>query len=38
MSFFKKYREVAVSFIDTAIRFMNAIKKMKMEDLVKQLS
>jgi hypothetical protein len=38
LSFFRKYREVAVSFIDTAIRFMNGIKKLKMEDLVRQLS
>ncbi len=38
LNFFKKHREAAVTFIDTAIRFMNALKKMNMEDLLKQLS
>lgn len=38
LAFFRKYREAAISFIDTAIRFMNGIKKLKMEELVRELA
>jgi hypothetical protein len=38
LGFFRKYRQAAIGFMDTAIRFMNGIKKLKMEDLVRQLS
>ncbi len=37
-SFFKNNRKEAVSFIDGAIRFMNALKQMKIEELLTYVS